>query len=68
MAIKEATTLSDAQKESAATSVDKCFSATFNWPQPLDQYKNMANYIEEGAFTYFVAMLKLLIEWLVFLS
>jgi len=55
MAIKEATTLSAAQKESAITSLDKVMSTPFTWPQPIVQYNGIAKSIEEGwpLFTFF---------------
>ena len=40
--------LSDSQKISAVSDLQKCTSAEFTWTQPLTQYKGAEMYIAEG--------------------
>jgi len=40
--------LSDSQKISAASDLQKCTSVEFIWPQPFTQYKGAEMYIAEG--------------------
>lgn len=44
--------LSDAQKMSAVSDLQKCMSVEFTWPQPFTQYKGVEMYIAEGRPTH----------------